>query len=201
MSLSTNNQANPTPKNDMPGNESGDRKQDGGSRQGGGQGDGGDGEVRGAHFRGDDGEERERMPASVQSIAFNGDKEVFAGWAMQMRLLFQYQGLWDVVEKPLPGPRPAKSVIAGADHASPAPADVASADEVRGVDEQASAVSVVPASEAQKRKAKKAYLMLTVSVKPPELLALLQDVPDGNAHEAWTRLHRHFERNTQAVAS
>ena len=39
--------------------------------------------------------------------------------------------------------------------------------------------------------------MLTVSVKPPELLALLQDVPDGNAHEAWTRLHRHFDRMIQ----
>jgi len=193
MSLSTNNQANPTPKSNMSGIESGDKKKgdDASRRQGGGQGDGGDGEVRGAHFRGDDGEERERMPSSVQSIAFNGDKEVFAGWAMQMRLLFQYQGLWDVVEKPLPGPRPARSVIDGADHGA--------ADEVRGVeDEQASVVSEVPASEAQKRKARKAHLMLTVSVKPPELLALLQDVPDGNAHEAWTRLHRHFERNTQA---
>ena len=40
-------------------------------------------------------------------------------------------------------------------------------------------------------------LMRAVLVKPSELLGLLQAVPDGNAHEAWTRLHRHFDRMIQ----
>ena len=123
----------------------------------------------------------------MQAPTFNGDAAEYPGWCLQMKAVLHEQKLLDVVEKGVGGQDKCGTVIAGDD-----------GDEVVEHKDDASVASGLPDTEANQRKADKAFALLTCAIKSTDLLALVSDVPQGNAYEVWHRLRRHFTRNTQA---
>jgi hypothetical protein len=107
-----------------------------------------------------------------------------------MRSALEYLGLWEAVSKPPAGALATRSVIEDDE------------DEVQDVaeDDAASAISsgARPTPPAQTQKARQAHMILMLNIKSQEMLAQLADVPSGNAHEVWTRMHAYYNRNTQA---
>lgn len=130
----------------------------------------------------------------IPTLPFDGQKSKFAGWSIQMRTVFDFMDLWIVVEKPLAGAATARSVIAA--NAADAADEIKAAGDDRSVG-SASADGAAP-SATMVKKAKQAHMILLVNIKSEELLAQLADVPMGNPHELWRRLHAYYSRNTQA---
>ena len=116
-----------------------------------------------------------------------------------MQALLVDQGLWDAVITPVH--RSVRSMIGAVNDGR---SDLRSAaDGLR--EERSVATSSTSATRVNSRievTANRAYLMLIMSLsKSPEAQAIVYDVPQGNAHELWSRLVGHFEQLTEMSKS
>jgi hypothetical protein len=127
----------------------------------------------------------------ASAVPFNGDPTLFQGWSAQMESVLYCLDLWDSVVTPPNGTTGASgraaSVLAGDDD-----------DEVMESGLSTSSAMSERADVDWSKKSKQAYMLLMCSLKSPELLQQMVDVPKGNAHEVWQRLKRYYSRNTQA---
>lgn len=106
-----------------------------------------------------------------------------------MEALLYQKDVWEVVENAPDGGSYAASVIQGENE----------------VKEHSSGGSVMSSQAGNgmtaavyARKSKLAYAMIVTSLNTPELMALVADVPKGNAHEVWKRVYRYYTGATQA---
>ena len=144
--------------------------------------------------RNDGGDDESRSSSGLSynhPPAFNGEEASYPGWAKTMHAIMHIQGTWEVVVAPVPNTRILRSEIGADDD-----------EEEEEADEVASISSSKPkADPALQAKADRAFVYLLMALKTPELQALVDDVPMGNAHELWTRLEKHFTKRTMASKS
>lgn len=128
-----------------------------------------------------------RTPMPV--LPFSGAAGDYAGWAMQAKAALDCHELLPVVMSPLKNSGWCGSVLGGADDLKAA----GGASQVSG-----GAGEVSPAAL---RSSKKVFSWLLQCLKGPELLRVMTDVEQGNAHALWQRLHSIYVGSTQAHKS
>ena len=122
-------------------------------------------------------------------VPFDGEGTKFSGWCLKVRAVLDCAGLFSAVEQPLSGSSSSRSVIEGA---------VVGESDV--LELQGGSVGSGAACAEHVNRAKAAYTYLVCQLGSDDLADLIADVPLGNAHELWRRLHAHYARNTQASA-
>jgi transposase InsO family protein len=121
--------------------------------------------------------------------AFTG--EGWRGWKKTIMSVLDLQGLLQVVLKGVPNGGFLRSEI-GAEAEAPAD-DEGDVTSVNGGGEEAKA------DPGLVMKSKRAFTMLLMALRTcGEAMALIDDVPSGNARELWRRLEAHYERKTEA---
>jgi len=136
----------------------------------------------------------------VPQVPFSGDAKHFSGWYAKMKMTMKMSGHWAYVDPDgtPPGPKQARSVIGGSR------SSVNDKDAVKGKDEDdngsvmSESKAGEPSLQEHERMALEAHATLLTNQQSYEVLALLEDVPDGNGREVLKRLLATFQRSNQA---
>ena len=124
-----------------------------------------------------------RRSAAVPTVPFDGTDH--HGWTTKMKAVLYFKDLMDAIEYPLER------------------TDAARAREGEYEQYSSSGASSALPLRRRVRDAKEAYVLIITALKGETLMALVRDVPLGDAYQLWARIANYYGRatpaNTQAL--